>query len=107
MSAATQTSGRPRHVPQRTCVICRDKTAKRDLIRIVRMAEGSVDVDPSGRVAGRGAYLCRRAACWEQAATGNQVSGALRTTLNDADRDRLQAFAVQLTVNEEATSHDH
>src|SRR5688572_21393040 len=45
---------RPKHVPQRTCVACREIDAKRGLIRLVRTPEGTVDVDPTGKRAGRG-----------------------------------------------------
>ena len=55
---------RQKHVPMRTCVICRDKKPKRDLLRVVRTPEGRLCVDPSGRAAGRGAYLCADGAHW-------------------------------------------
>ena len=50
---------RQRHIPQRTCVGCRTTTAKRQFVRIVRTAAGRVEVDLTGKKAGRGAYLCR------------------------------------------------
>ncbi len=58
---------RPRHVPQRTCVACRQTSAKRQLVRIVRTPDGSVTVDPTGKLSGRGAYLCDSPACWQAA----------------------------------------
>jgi predicted RNA-binding protein YlxR (DUF448 family) len=51
---------RPKHVPRRTCVACRETDAKRQLIRLVRTPEGTVEVDPTGKRNGRGAYLCAR-----------------------------------------------
>lgn len=47
-------------------------------------------VDPSGKLNGRGAYLCDQDACWQRALDGDVLSRALRTTLTAADRDRLQ-----------------
>jgi predicted RNA-binding protein YlxR (DUF448 family) len=79
---------RRRHVPQRTCVGCRTVLAKRELIRVVRTPEG-VFVDPTGRLAGRGAYLHDRRSCWEKALKGG-LAGALKTTLSAEDRARLQ-----------------
>ena len=58
---------RPRHVPQRTCVACRQTSAKRQLVRVVRTPAGSVTVDPTGKLSGRGAYLCDSPACWQTA----------------------------------------
>ena len=82
---------RVKHVPQRTCVGCRTVLAKRGLIRIVRTAEG-VQVDPTGKLAGRGAYLHDRRTCWERGLRG-ALSHALKIELTPADRERLEAFA--------------
>ncbi len=83
-----RTPGR-KHIPARTCVICRTRDAKRALTRVVRTAEGVV-VDLSGKLNGRGAYLCDQDACWQRALDGDALGRALRTTLTDADRDRLR-----------------
>ena len=53
-------------------------------------------MDPTGKKAGRGAYLCRQATCWEQALKRNRLSKALRTTLTEEGRAALQAFAATL-----------
>ena len=82
---------RPRHQPERSCVACRHKRPKRDLLRIALAANGRLSLDLRGRAPGRGAYLCTSAACWERAAAGRQLSAALRTDLNDDDRSLLQA----------------
>jgi uncharacterized protein len=58
---------RPRHVPQRTCVVCRQTSAKRQLVRVARTPDGSVTIDPTGKLSGRGAYLCDSPACWQAA----------------------------------------
>lgn len=84
-----------KHVPVRTCVICRERDGKRALIRVVRTAEG-VMVDPTGKVNGRGAYLCDKAACWQRALTSEALNRALRTTLTENDRARLSEAAHQL-----------
>lgn len=76
-----------RHVPQRTCVGCRETGPKRSLIRLVRTPEG-VQVDPTGKRHGRGAYVHDRRSCWEDALKG-ALGKALRTRLTDEDHDRL------------------
>ncbi len=83
---------RPRHVPQRTCVGCRAEQAKRTLIRIVRSPDGRVAVDPTGRAAGRGAYLCDRAECWTNALRRGALGHALRATLSGEDRAALERY---------------
>ncbi len=47
-----------RKIPQRMCVGCREMKNKRDLIRVVRTPEGNIEIDPTGKKSGRGAYLC-------------------------------------------------
>ena len=89
---------RPRHVPARTCVGCREEQPKRHLVRVVRAPDGAVRVDPTGKAPGRGAYLCRRAECWTAALRRDMLDGALRTSLGTADRAALEAFAAELSA---------
>ncbi len=78
-----------KHTPQRTCVSCRGVKAKQELIRLVRVADGSVAVDSGGRKAGRGAYLCRAPECWGVGMRGSQLERVLRTTLTQGNREQL------------------
>ena len=71
-------AGRRKHVPLRTCVACRESAAKRELIRIVRTPEGTIEVDFKGKRAGRGAYLCRRQECWDVALRQGVLGRALK-----------------------------
>lgn len=87
---------RPKHVPLRTCIACRQERGKRELIRVVRTPAGTVQVDPTGKLAGRGAYLCRARACWEQALSSRRLNAALKTSVNADDQAALQAFAATL-----------
>lgn len=85
-----------KHIPQRTCVVCRQTAAKRGLTRIVRTADEGVQVDPSGKRNGRGAYLCDQESCWKRAMETDVLAKALRTELTDADRQRLKAGFEQI-----------
>lgn len=89
---------RQKHVPQRTCVGCREVLPKRSLIRIVRQAD-AVQVDPTGKLAGRGAYLHDRRSCWERGLKG-ALARALKTELTPDDRERLVAFMNTLSEDE-------
>src|SRR5512141_1284135 len=90
---------RVKHVPQRTCVGCREVLPKRKMIRLVRTAEG-VLVDLTGKLAGRGAYLHDRRECWERALKG-ALAHALKTNLTVDDRTRLEEFMVSLPADAE------
>jgi uncharacterized protein len=70
---------------------CHTVMPKRQLVRVVRTVEG-VLIDPTGKRAGRGAYLHDRRSCWEAGLRGS-LSRALKIELTAADRERLQAFA--------------
>ena len=94
---------RGKHVPQRTCIGCREVNAKRQLVRLVRTAAGLVEVDPSGKAAGRGAYLHTQGACWNRALDQRTLDQALRLALTDADRARLRAIGAQYADNDAAT----
>lgn len=77
--------------PERTCVGCRIKRPKRELLRIVRTAGGRVEVDRSGKSPGRGAYVCRDLACVARAARRGALARALREPLEPEDLARLQS----------------
>ena len=72
--------------------------AKRQLVRIVRSPDG-VLVDPTGKLAGRGAYLHDRQSCWEAGLKGS-LARALKVDLTAADRERLEAFMSTLGAAE-------
>jgi len=91
---------RIKHVPQRTCVGCREVLPKRKMVRIVRTVEG-VQIDPTGKLAGRGAYLHDRRECWERGLRG-ALAHALKTTLTFDDRARLDEFMNTLHADAEA-----
>ena len=91
---------RVKHVPQRTCVGCREVLPKRKMIRIVRTTNG-VQVDPTSKLAGRGAYLHDRRECWERGLKGS-LAHALKTTLTADERARLEDFMNALPANAEA-----
>ena len=60
---------------------CRTARGKRELVRIVRSPDGEVAIDPTGRRPGRGAYLCRDAACWDLAARRRALEHALKAPI--------------------------
>ena len=85
-----------KHIPQRTCLACHQVKNKRELIRIVKTADGSVAVDEKGKTSGRGAYFCRVKKCWEEGLKTNRVEYVLRAKLNPEDRRKLEEYKEQL-----------
>ena len=86
---------RPKHVPMRTCVVCRESDAKRSYVRVVRTPEGVVEIDRTGKRNGRGAYLCSRVSCWERAAAGTALDRALSIEVPAEVREALRVYADQ------------
>lgn len=93
-------SARPRPVPQRTCIGCRQVGGKRQLVRIVRTPEQRVVVDPTGKANGRGAYLHANRQCWEKALKGGTMNHALKITPARDDIEALRAYALALPAEE-------
>lgn len=83
----------PRKVPLRQCAVCNAERTKRDLLRVVRSPEGEVSIDRTGRVSGRGVYLCTSGACLREGARGRQLARRLETDIPDRVRQELQALA--------------
>lgn len=84
-----------KHIPQRTCVACGEVRPKRELVRLVRVSCG-VEVDPSGKKAGRGAYLCPMPACWQAGLRKGRLEYVLRTTLTEDNRQQLMKYGQEL-----------
>ena len=82
--------------PRRTCVVCRSTTAKRTLHRIVRSPAGTVTYDPTGKAAGRGAYLCGQAACLDQAVRRRSIQRALKVSDTAAADAAVEALRNQV-----------
>lgn len=83
---------RLRHVPQRTCVACGEKKGKRELVRIIRTTSGTAEVDPTGKKAGRGAYLCKFQPCWESGCRKDRLERVLRMKITPENREQLLEY---------------
>jgi len=84
-------------MPQRTCVGCREVLPKRQMVRIVRTADG-VRIDPGGKLAGRGAYLHDKRDCWVRGMRG-ALTHALKAELSAEDRAQLEIFMNSLPLH--------
>ena len=91
---------RRKHVPQRTCVGCREVTGKSDLLRLVRTTDGVI-ADPNGKVDGRGAYVHSNQDCMRRALKGG-LEQALRTKLSVPDLEHMEITMQALPADREA-----
>ncbi|HZO73219.1 MAG TPA: YlxR family protein [Ktedonobacteraceae bacterium] len=96
MAKAAKQPPKQKHIPLRTCVSCRETKPKRELLRVVRTPDGHVAIDATGKKSGRGAYLCARLSCWEQAVHKKRLEQELETTIAEEDRAQLDAFIATL-----------
>ena len=85
-----------KHIPQRTCVACGEVRPKQELVRLVRVFGGGVEVDPNGKKAGRGAYLCPAPDCWQAGLKKGRLDYILRTKINEDNRQQLIKYSQEL-----------
>ncbi len=71
----------PKKIPMRQCTGCREMKPKMELVRVVRSPEGELSVDTRGKKPGRGAYVCRDAACLKKAIKSRALERALEVKL--------------------------
>lgn len=78
-----------KRIPQRQCMGCRERKAKRDMIRVVRGTDGTVSLDFSGKLNGRGAYICPDPACLQKARKAKSLERSLEVPIPEEVYERL------------------
>ena len=91
---------KPKKIPMRMCVGCREMKEKKELIRVVRSPEGEVSLDPVGKKPGRGAYVCRNADCLKRAIRQKQLERQLEIALSEEVQEGLTAELERLNAGE-------
>ncbi len=77
-------------IPQRQCMGCRERKEKRAMIRVVRCTDGSVNLDFSGKMNGRGAYVCPNPECLKKALRSKALDRSLEVTIPEEVIVRLE-----------------
>jgi predicted RNA-binding protein YlxR (DUF448 family) len=93
---ASKQPKKQKHLPLRTCISCRETKPKRELLRVVRTPDGHVAMDSTGKKSGRGAYLCARLSCWEQAIKKKRLEQEFEQAIAEEDLAGLNAFIATL-----------
>ena len=78
-----------RRIPMRQCMGCRERRAKKEMIRVVRCTDGAVQLDFSGKVNGRGAYICPNLDCLKKARKSLALDRSLEVTIPEEVYARL------------------
>ena len=79
-----------KNIPQRSCVGFNTVRPKSELIRIIRTAEGEILYDPTGRMNGRGAYLCNDTACLDKAVKRRSLERSLKSEVSDEIIEKIR-----------------
>ena len=77
-------------IPMRQCMGCRERKAKKEMIRVVRTTEGTVSLDFSGKLNGRGAYVCPDMECLKKAMKSKALDRCLEVTIPEDVYARLE-----------------
>ena len=77
-------------IPQRQCMGCRERKAKREMIRVVRGTDGAVSLDFGGKMNGRGAYICPQMDCLKKAIRSKALDRSLEVTIPEEVYTRLE-----------------
>lgn len=72
---------RKKKIPLRVCLGCQERKPKKELIRVVRTPDGQTVVDASGKLSGRGAYICPSAACLDRAVKARRLEKSLQQSI--------------------------
>lgn len=83
-------TNKPKKIPQRLCTGCGEMKPKKDLVRVVKPKEGPIDLDLTGRANGRGAYICRKLSCLQQARKARRFEKAFSCKIPDEVYDRME-----------------
>ncbi|MDF2671997.1 MAG: hypothetical protein K0R09_262 [Clostridiales bacterium] len=77
-------------IPQRMCIGCQEMKPKKELIRVVKNSEGTINVDLKGKAPGRGAYICKNIQCLEKAIKGKRLEKNFETRIDESVFQRLR-----------------
>lgn len=81
-------------MPQRKCIGCNISKNKNELIRVVRNKDGQINVDKTGRLQGRGAYLCNDIECLEKAVKSHRLEKSFEIKIENDIYDKLRGVII-------------
>ncbi len=82
-------------IPERKCMGCNEKKPKKELIRVVRVPEGTVELDTIGKKSGRGAYICKSVGCFEKAVKTKRLERCLETQISSDVYEQIKKHLME------------
>lgn len=82
-------------IPQRMCIGCQVMKSKKEMTRVVRTPEGAIEIDPTGKKAGRGAYICPDLECLNKAIKAKRLEKAFQQRIDSDIIDSLKQGLTQ------------
>ena len=83
-------TGKIRKIPERRCLGCGESFPKKELLRVVRTADGTVELDFTGKKSGRGAYTCKKLSCFKKARKAKRFENNLETSIPEQVYEALE-----------------
>lgn len=83
-------------IPERMCIGCREKKFKADLVRIVKTPEGEIKLDSSGKMNGRGVYVCKNEECLKEAFKKNKLNKSLKREMKEEEKEEIKEKCLEL-----------
>ena len=97
---------KPRKIPMRKCVVSNEMKPKKEMIRIVRSKEGEISIDPTGKLAGRGAYLSMEPDVVQRSWDNKILDRVLESKLTDEFYQELFDYVTHQKARRELFGHD-
>ncbi|MBS6106407.1 MULTISPECIES: YlxR family protein [Anaerococcus] len=82
-------------VPQRKCIVCGNLYDKNDLLRVVKNKDLGVVIDETGKLNGRGAYICKNNECLKEVKKNNKLNRVFKQKIDDKLYEELEAYEVK------------
>lgn len=83
-------------IPLRLCIGCQEKKPKKELVRIVKTPENEIKLDSSGKMNGRGVYLCKDEACFDEAFKKNKFQKSFQKEIKNHDREEIKKYFFEI-----------
>lgn len=84
-----------RKIPQRKCIVCGNLHDKKDLLRIVKNKDLGIVIDETGKLNGRGAYVCKNEACLKDVKKNNKLNRVFKQNVDNEIYEELEAYEVK------------
>lgn len=82
-------------IPQRKCIVCGNLYDKNDLLRVVKNKDLGVVIDETGKLNGRGAYICKNNECLKEFKKNNKLNRVFKQKIDDKLYEELEAYEVK------------